>query len=162
MNGVAIVHRITCTAVEPRHGRGGTARQGSTRLSGGDSSRGVRPCSACGGLCRDSVSKCQPHLSNLINRPDPRAVRYLGFPICCLSFSDVSQDPLPAGLPPERSEGHSILTEPGHPSPVLVNVPFVSVEISKVGKAGHQVFEGRNNRGDPESLWCSCLVCAKT
>ena len=30
-------------------------------------------------------------------------------------FSDVFQDPLPAGLPPERAEGHSIHTEPGHP-----------------------------------------------
>jgi hypothetical protein len=29
----------------------------------------------------------------------------------------VFQDPLPAGLPPERSEGHSIPTEPGHPPP---------------------------------------------
>jgi hypothetical protein len=27
----------------------------------------------------------------------------------------VFQDPLPPGLPPERSEGHSISTEPGHP-----------------------------------------------
>jgi hypothetical protein len=26
MNGVAVVHRISCTAIEPRHGRGGTAR----------------------------------------------------------------------------------------------------------------------------------------
>ena len=30
-------------------------------------------------------------------------------------FADVFQDPLPVGLPPERSEGHSIPTEPGHP-----------------------------------------------
>ena len=30
-------------------------------------------------------------------------------------FSDVFQDPLPVGLPPERAEGHSIPTEPGHP-----------------------------------------------
>ena len=29
--------------------------------------------------------------------------------------SDVFQDPLPVGLPPERAEGHSIPTEPGHP-----------------------------------------------
>jgi hypothetical protein len=28
---------------------------------------------------------------------------------------EVFPDPLPAGLPPERSEGHSIPTEPGHP-----------------------------------------------
>jgi hypothetical protein len=32
-------------------------------------------------------------------------------------FSEVFQNPLPAGLPPERSEGHSIPTEPGHPPP---------------------------------------------
>jgi hypothetical protein len=32
-------------------------------------------------------------------------------------LSEVFQDPLSAGLPPERSEGHSIPTEPGHPSP---------------------------------------------
>jgi hypothetical protein len=32
-------------------------------------------------------------------------------------FSEVFQDPLPPGLPPERLEGHSIPTEPGHPPP---------------------------------------------
>jgi hypothetical protein len=32
-------------------------------------------------------------------------------------FSEVFQDPLPSGLPAERSEGHSIPTEPGHPPP---------------------------------------------
>ena len=32
-------------------------------------------------------------------------------------FSDVFKDPLPIGLPPERQEGHSIPTEPGHPPP---------------------------------------------
>lgn len=32
-------------------------------------------------------------------------------------FSDVFKDPLPSGLPPEREEGHSIPTEPGHPPP---------------------------------------------
>jgi hypothetical protein len=30
-------------------------------------------------------------------------------------FSKVFQDPLLPGLPPERPEGHSISTEPGHP-----------------------------------------------
>jgi hypothetical protein len=29
----------------------------------------------------------------------------------------VFQDPLPPGLPPERSERHSIPTKPGHPPP---------------------------------------------
>jgi hypothetical protein len=33
MNGVAVVHRISCTAIEPRHGRGGTARHGLGRTS---------------------------------------------------------------------------------------------------------------------------------
>jgi hypothetical protein len=32
-------------------------------------------------------------------------------------FSEVFQDPLPPGLPPKRSEGHSIPTEPGHLPP---------------------------------------------
>jgi hypothetical protein len=32
-------------------------------------------------------------------------------------FSEVFQDPLPPGLPPERSEEHNIPTEPGHPPP---------------------------------------------
>jgi hypothetical protein len=32
-------------------------------------------------------------------------------------FFKVFWDPLPPGLPPERSEGHSISTEPGHPPP---------------------------------------------
>jgi hypothetical protein len=32
-------------------------------------------------------------------------------------FSEVFRDPLPPGLPPKRSEGHSIPTEPGHPPP---------------------------------------------
>jgi hypothetical protein len=32
-------------------------------------------------------------------------------------FSEVFQDPLPPGLLPERSEGHNIPTEPGHPHP---------------------------------------------
>jgi hypothetical protein len=32
-------------------------------------------------------------------------------------FSEVFQDPLRPGLPLERSEGHSIPTEPGHPPP---------------------------------------------
>jgi hypothetical protein len=27
MNGVTVVDRVSCTAIEPRHGRGGTARQ---------------------------------------------------------------------------------------------------------------------------------------
>jgi hypothetical protein len=33
-------------------------------------------------------------------------------------FFKVFQDPSPTGLPLERSEGHSISTEPGHPPPL--------------------------------------------
>jgi hypothetical protein len=32
-------------------------------------------------------------------------------------FFEVFQDPLPPSLPSERSEGHSIPTQPGHPPP---------------------------------------------
>jgi hypothetical protein len=62
-------------------------------------------------------------------------------------FFEVFQDPLPAGLPPKRSEGHSIPTysyRARTSSFVSVDVPFISVGISRVGKAGHQVFEGWN------------------
>jgi hypothetical protein len=59
-------------------------------------------------------------------------------------FFEMFQDPLPPGLPPERSEGHSISIEPGHLSTFLVDVPFISVRIPRVGEAGHQVFEGWN------------------
>jgi hypothetical protein len=43
-------------------------------------------------------------------------VRCPGYPNLS-EFSEVFQDPLPPGLPPKRSEGHSIPTEPGHPPP---------------------------------------------
>jgi hypothetical protein len=60
-------------------------------------------------------------------------------------FSEVFQDPLPPGLPPKRSEGHSIPTEPGHPPPFRSMYCLdISVRIPRVGKAGHQVFEGWN------------------
>src|SRR3569833_1500206 len=48
----------------------------------------------------DHLASEKPWVSNLIGE-----------------FSEVFQDPLPHGLPPERSEGHSIPTEPGHPPP---------------------------------------------
>lgn len=32
-------------------------------------------------------------------------------------YADVFEDPLPPGLPPVRTEGHAIPTEPGHPPP---------------------------------------------
>src|SRR6478736_1260910 len=40
-------------------------------------------------------------------------------------FSDVFQDPLPTGLPPERSEGHSNPTEPGHPPPFRSSTAYL-------------------------------------
>jgi hypothetical protein len=59
-------------------------------------------------------------------------------------FSEVFQDPLPPGLPPERSEGHSIPYRVRSSSTFLVDVPFITVRIPRVGKARHQVFEGWN------------------
>jgi hypothetical protein len=49
-------------------------------------------------------------------------------------FSNVFQDPLPAGLPPERLEGHIIPTEPGHPPPFRLMYclyPLVYRELEK-------------------------------
>jgi hypothetical protein len=48
MNGVAVVHRISCTAIEPSHGRGGTARhsahvQAAERPKLGQTSHPSRP-----------------------------------------------------------------------------------------------------------------------
>jgi hypothetical protein len=37
-------------------------------------------------------------------------------------FSEVFQDPPPAGLPTERSKGHNIPTESGHPPPFWLNL----------------------------------------
>jgi hypothetical protein len=59
-------------------------------------------------------------------------------------FSEVFQDPLPPGLPPELSEGHSISTEAGHPPPFRSMYRLSPLEYPGVGEAGHQVFEGRN------------------
>jgi hypothetical protein len=42
-----------------------------------------------------------------------------------------------------------------------VDVPFISVTKPRVGEAGHQGFEGWNTWSIPESLRCSCSVCAK-
>jgi hypothetical protein len=44
-------------------------------------------------------------------------------------FSEVFRDPLPAGLPPERSEGHNISTRARTSSSVSVDVPFISIGI---------------------------------
>jgi hypothetical protein len=49
-------------------------------------------------------------------------------------FSNVFQDPLPAGLPPERSEGHSIPTEPGHPPPFRSMYRLSSLEYRELKK----------------------------
>jgi hypothetical protein len=59
-------------------------------------------------------------------------------------FSKVFQDPLPPSLPPERSEGHNIPTEPDPPPPSRSMYRLFSVRIPRVGEAGHQVFEGWN------------------
>jgi hypothetical protein len=49
-------------------------------------------------------------------------------------FSDVFQDPLPYGLPPERDEGHSIPTEPGHPPPFRPMYRLSPLEYSELQK----------------------------
>jgi hypothetical protein len=49
-------------------------------------------------------------------------------------LSKVFQNPLPAGLPPERSEGHSILTEPGHPPPFRSMYRLSPLENRELGK----------------------------
>jgi hypothetical protein len=59
----------------------------------------------------------QQRLSNLISRPDPLGSEVPWVSNLLSEFSEVFQDPLAPGLPPERSEGHSIPTEPDHPPP---------------------------------------------
>jgi hypothetical protein len=49
-------------------------------------------------------------------------------------FSDVFQDPLPSGLPPERDEGHSIPIEPGHPPPFRPMYRLSPLEYSELQK----------------------------
>jgi hypothetical protein len=74
-------------------------------------------------------------------------------------FSEVFQDPLPPGLPPERSERAQYSYKARSSSTVSVDVPFISAGTPRVGKTGHQVFKGRNTRSIPESLMVllSCL-----
>jgi hypothetical protein len=49
-------------------------------------------------------------------------------------FFEVFQDPLPAGLPPERSEGHNNFTEPGHPPPFWSMYRLSPLEYRELGK----------------------------
>jgi hypothetical protein len=49
-------------------------------------------------------------------------------------FFEVIQDPLPAGLPPERSEGHVISTEPGHPPPFRLMYSLSPLEYRELEK----------------------------
>jgi hypothetical protein len=57
-------------------------------------------------------------------------------------FFEMFQDPLPPGLPPERSEGHSSLTEPGHPPPFWSMYRYLrwniesTLEVTKILKDG--------------------------
>jgi hypothetical protein len=59
-------------------------------------------------------------------------------------FSEVFQDPLPPGLPPERSEGHSIPTEPGHPPPFRSMSRLSPLEYRELEKQVTKFFEGWN------------------
>jgi hypothetical protein len=49
-------------------------------------------------------------------------------------LSEVFQDPLPPGLPPKRLEGHSILTEPGHPPPIRSMYCLSTLEYQELEK----------------------------
>jgi hypothetical protein len=49
-------------------------------------------------------------------------------------FSKVFQDPLPPGLPPERSEGHNIPTEPGRPLPFRLMYRLFPLEYQDLKK----------------------------
>jgi hypothetical protein len=49
-------------------------------------------------------------------------------------FSGVFQDPLPAGVPPERSEGHSIPTKPRHSPPFRSMYRLSSLEYRELEK----------------------------
>jgi hypothetical protein len=49
-------------------------------------------------------------------------------------FSEVFQDPLPPGLPPERSEGHSVPTEPDHPPSFWSMYRLSSLEYQELKK----------------------------
>jgi hypothetical protein len=84
----------------------------------GNSSCGDRLCSTCGGLCRGFVSKSALSSSFQPDQPaEPPGGEVPWVSELLSEFSEVFQDPLPPGLPPERLEGHSIPTEPGHPPP---------------------------------------------
>jgi hypothetical protein len=72
------------------------------------------------------------------------------------------QDPLPAGLPPERSKGHSIPTEPSHPPPFRSMYRLSPLEYRELKKQVTKFLKDRVTvLSYPESLWCSYLVCAE-
>jgi hypothetical protein len=56
-------------------------------------------------------------------------------------FSGVFQDPLPSGLPPERDEGHSIPTEPGHPPPFRPMYCLSTLEYCELQKQVSAILE---------------------
>jgi hypothetical protein len=68
-----------------------------------------------------SVAALSPDVPTLSVRPDqpagPPGGEVPWVSELLSEFSEVFQNPLPPGVPPKRSEGHSISTEPGHPPP---------------------------------------------
>jgi hypothetical protein len=68
-----------------------------------------------------SVAALSPYVQTLSVQPDqsagPPGIKVPWVSELLSEFSEVFQDPLPPGLLPERSEGHNIPTEPGHPPP---------------------------------------------
>jgi hypothetical protein len=65
-------------------------------------------------LLSASSASTLPKVNYDLNEPSDREAWKSGL---VSEFSDVFKDTLLIGLPPERQEGHSIPTEPGHPPP---------------------------------------------
>jgi hypothetical protein len=68
-----------------------------------------------------SVAALPPHVPTSFVQPDqpagPPGGEVPWVSELLSEFSEMFQDLLPPGLPPERSEGHSIFAKPGHPPP---------------------------------------------
>jgi hypothetical protein len=77
-------------------------------------------------------------------------------------FSEVFQDPLPLGLPLERSEGHSIPTEPGHPPPFWSMYRLSPLEYRELEKQVTKFLKDGILEVSQSLLRCFCPVCAKT
>jgi hypothetical protein len=75
-------------------------------------------------------------------------------------FSDVLQDPLPTGLPPERDEGHSIPTESGHPPPFRPMYRLSPLEYSELRKHVSAFLEAGILKPSKSPYGAPCYVCS--